>query len=663
MNLKRDGDRFVFECTYDEKEVPKGQRFWWDKRRKYWWTDNIDKAVKLVKYADDSVRSELEEYVAKIEAVEEMSRSTEIDIDIPAPEGLEYFGYQKAGIWFAHGEDRPEQYRNAAIIGDEMGLGKTIQAIGLINLDTTIERVLVICPASLKLNWQAELKKWLTRPLSVGVAIGKSFPPTDIVVINYDILRRNRQSTHYTTWDLMVVDECFPAGTMVETDKGRLSIDCIVNERLPVSVLSVSDAGRTEYKPVIRFIRKPEPSKMISVKHDSGEFVCTGNHKIFVEGSGYVRADQLVSGDKLCLVRNNMSKTTRGKVLFKKVRGDGTTQTKDLQLQSLPERNQCVESEKILFESVSRRIQEEAQDPCLSNVWNRIRSQKIWCKQVLFSKMLSLERTSNHTYDLWMVRKEISSGWDAPAFLQHVLFGTMESNLSSIISRTNNGKIEEVWEKQARNKTSCCIRENETHEFRPRISRQSGCCIEEAKRKDVAWSEGRKWNNYTTARQAENGVGFTEISNGVHNFDSIGQRQVSKSAELLQGGSGISRREIGYRSRWEDSQIEEVEISGSAQGISLECVRVESVEVLERGSGQRYGDSFVYNIEVADNHNYFADGILVGNCHYIKNPDAKRTQAILGRKAQPKKHIEAKKPIPARKKLFYDRNADCKQAD
>ena len=26
----------------------------------------------------------------------------------------------------------------------------------------------------------------------------------------------------------------------------------------------------------------------------------------------------------------------------------------------------------------------------------------------------------------------------------------------------------------------------------------------------------------------------------------------------------------------------------------------------------------MYNLEVADNHNYFADGVLVSNCHYFK---------------------------------------------
>jgi SWI/SNF-related matrix-associated actin-dependent regulator of chromatin subfamily A-like protein 1 len=35
-----------------------------------------------------------------------------------------------------------------------MGLGKTIQAIGVMNLDKSIKKTIIVCPASLKLNWR-----------------------------------------------------------------------------------------------------------------------------------------------------------------------------------------------------------------------------------------------------------------------------------------------------------------------------------------------------------------------------------------------------------------------------------------------------------------------------------------------------------------------------
>ena len=59
------------------------------------------------------------------------SRATEAAFEPPAPAGLSYLPYQKAGVKFAL--DNP-----ATLIADEMGLGKTIQVIGAINADKTI---------------------------------------------------------------------------------------------------------------------------------------------------------------------------------------------------------------------------------------------------------------------------------------------------------------------------------------------------------------------------------------------------------------------------------------------------------------------------------------------------------------------------------------------
>jgi hypothetical protein len=135
------------------------------------------------------------EETTKTQATIAASRAADADVTIPAPPGCTYLGYQKAGIQFAL--ERP-----GTLIADEMGLGKTIQGIGVINADPKIARVLVICPASLKLNWYRELKKWLVRPLSVGIADSKVFPTTDIVILNYDIAHKYERALSFY-WDLI----------------------------------------------------------------------------------------------------------------------------------------------------------------------------------------------------------------------------------------------------------------------------------------------------------------------------------------------------------------------------------------------------------------------------------------------------------------------------
>jgi hypothetical protein len=193
--VSREGDAFVahFPFSYETKDIVKNAGFRFDPARKLWYTRDALVASKL----DPSLAVAA---VAKANAALDASRAVDADLSIPAPQGLEYLGYQKAGIAYA-------MARANTLIGDEMGLGKTIQALGMINADPSIRSVLVICPASLKLNWQREAQKWLTRPASIGIANG-TFPDSDIVIINYDILAKHRDAIFARSWDLLVADEC-----------------------------------------------------------------------------------------------------------------------------------------------------------------------------------------------------------------------------------------------------------------------------------------------------------------------------------------------------------------------------------------------------------------------------------------------------------------------
>lgn len=141
---------------------------------------------------------------AKVQTALEASRATDAVIDVPRPEGLEYLPYQRAGIAYAMG--RPN-----VLIADEMGLGKTIQAIGINNADSNVRSILIVCPASLKLNWRREFMKWDTKGLTVGIADSKSLPATDVVIVNYDILTKLSQQLRARKWDLLVADECHKA--------------------------------------------------------------------------------------------------------------------------------------------------------------------------------------------------------------------------------------------------------------------------------------------------------------------------------------------------------------------------------------------------------------------------------------------------------------------
>lgn len=198
-------------------QAAKGLKFRWDPSARVWWTQdklaadalkggnaldawNAAEAERVAK-----VNAERTAQAAVVEASLEASRATDAMIDVPANAGLSYLGYQRGGIAYA-------MEREATLIGDEMGLGKTIQAIGISNADATVRKVLVVCPAFLKLNWQREWRKWCVKRLNVAIVGKRGWAAecdfADVVIINYDILNKYRAQIDARQWDLLVVDEC-----------------------------------------------------------------------------------------------------------------------------------------------------------------------------------------------------------------------------------------------------------------------------------------------------------------------------------------------------------------------------------------------------------------------------------------------------------------------
>ena len=196
-SLSYNGYRFELFCTQAEGMLAKEMGFHWDYLKKCWWTGLVDIARVFVPWADGSAKAKFDEFNAQVN----LSRATDANIVIPVPNGLSYLPFQKAGI--AYAVSRP-----ITLIADQMGLGKTIQTIGVINYDPTIKKVLVICPASLKINWGRELMKWIAnKKLSGGFVYGNDFPDTDIVIINYDIVNKWRWKIDSIHWDLVIGDE------------------------------------------------------------------------------------------------------------------------------------------------------------------------------------------------------------------------------------------------------------------------------------------------------------------------------------------------------------------------------------------------------------------------------------------------------------------------
>ncbi len=109
---------FVFNCTFNERGTAKDANFIWHRIvEKSWATTDKAVASKLIRYATPEVRAMLESTANERTRNLELSRAAALDIQIPAPEGLDYLPYQRAGIAYATGKP-------GVLIGDDMGLGK-----------------------------------------------------------------------------------------------------------------------------------------------------------------------------------------------------------------------------------------------------------------------------------------------------------------------------------------------------------------------------------------------------------------------------------------------------------------------------------------------------------------------------------------------------------
>jgi SWI/SNF-related matrix-associated actin-dependent regulator 1 of chromatin subfamily A len=109
--------------------------------------------------------------------------------------GWKAFGHQEEGIKFLLKNQK-------CILADDMGLGKTYQSI-VAALESGSERILIICPSSLKINWMREIQNFCDE---VSIIKGTYWNPDKFTIINYDILKNfhtiKERNKKYEEWEL-----------------------------------------------------------------------------------------------------------------------------------------------------------------------------------------------------------------------------------------------------------------------------------------------------------------------------------------------------------------------------------------------------------------------------------------------------------------------------
>lgn len=170
---RRDVD---FQAILTEvKECP-GRR--WNPDKFFWTAPPSQQLMTMLDKWGFNVAAELVAYLDQF-------RPKEIS-KVDLPEGMRLFPFQETGVQFI------ESRHGRAIIGDEMGTGKTIQALSWLRIHPEARPAICIVPASIKLNWRKEARKWLDKSEQIQIINGRPNGNTKIwgaiIIINYDIL-------------------------------------------------------------------------------------------------------------------------------------------------------------------------------------------------------------------------------------------------------------------------------------------------------------------------------------------------------------------------------------------------------------------------------------------------------------------------------------------
>lgn len=205
-----EGDFVILCFNYDPKmitaikaNVPTAK---WDSKSRSWRIPKAD-IMTVLRFAmvhnftmDDELMVEARNVASHAKAMREASESLDADIEIPNIQ-IPLLPYQRAGVAYM-------QRVRKGILGDQPGLGKTAQAIATVASEDAFPAV-VICPNTLKINWEREIKKFFPN-LTVSILTGgksETIPKADVIVVNYDVVYQRSNDIVEHGFVSLIVDE------------------------------------------------------------------------------------------------------------------------------------------------------------------------------------------------------------------------------------------------------------------------------------------------------------------------------------------------------------------------------------------------------------------------------------------------------------------------
>ena len=226
-----------------------------------------------------------------------------------------------------------DQIEDSCIINALVGFGKSI--VALYAASKLGQKTLIVThTVALRDQWVDEIYNMYK--IKCGVIGGGKANYEDhmLVVANVQTLKKyaTKVSKEFGT---VIIDECLDYGTLIRTKEfGIQKLGKIVNQKMECSVLSYnSSLNKAVYSKVLNYHKNPQEEKGLKITNSGrGSLICTNNHSIFVEKENgiitKVRADSLKVGDILIQTKeayssiNNLKKSWLP-IVYGLVIGDG----------------------------------------------------------------------------------------------------------------------------------------------------------------------------------------------------------------------------------------------------------------------------------------------------------------------------------------------------
>jgi len=544
--------------------------------------------------------------------------------------------------------------RKKGVIEAATGVGKTFIAIeALRRLDLPAVILAPTIPI-MKTVWKKRLREYGFP--SVGLYYGdEKRDGAKILVATYQSAIKHQ---HIMKRPMIIMDECLPYDAKVALEDGsQLPIGEIVEKKLPVKVLSYNvKTGKIEPKRVTHYFKVKKHKPLVTVEHEKGSLVLTADHKVFTLNRGYVLAEDLKSGDMMLYIEDDKVQNLReriqeqtgssgasfpslpsepkicwkksttemderasrllrenGKEILKRTNRRGKPKLQGAEKCQVDRETEANNSGRLIGRPLhsQRKLAASSKSKSFSKI-SRVgilailrvkgvrynsaeRDQKSWIRKSTLCICNMLPQSVHGDLRAMLPQwQEDDYGGLVEPDKQSNSFGSMVyDGWGNLITQLSNDNFNSQFFSRG-TKIACEMAESEMG------LAELWHCNREGQAERKVFSEIPIFSKGAVFRPNQT------IHSSIVSIQDSPANRACAMCNMRETGDSIEKTVCALEEAWNKSLLQSRMQKNSREN-------AEQDEASEK-------EEYVYDIEVEDNHNFFADGILVSNCHHVSSP-------------------------------------------